>query len=123
MISLPPLWKLLISLPAVLFFFVFLVVFESLIPAHIEVRKDRIQVITGQVNWVVASETVQRTRIVVHPAGRIRLRVFYLRQDSLKSQVLGVARKVNLDELANLLAVPPEIWDARVRHRDPRRTL
>jgi hypothetical protein len=92
---------------------------HMLIPSQIEVRKDRMHAVTGQSHWVVKSETVQRTRIVVFAPDRIRLRVFYLHKDKLRTRSFGVARKVNLDELSNALATYPEVWDARHRYRHP----
>jgi hypothetical protein len=118
--QIPPLWKMLLALPAFYGYVAIMLLVHMLLPSRIEVRKDRMHVMTGQSHWVVKSEAVRRTRIVIFAVDRIRLRVFYVRKDKARSRAFGVARKVKLDELSNALAIDPEVWDARDRYRDPR---
>jgi len=117
MIQLPPLWKMLLALPAFYGYVLVMLVVHALLPSHIEVRKDRIHVMSGQSHWVVKSEAMRRTRIVIYAIDRIRLRVFYLHKDKVRSRTFGVGRKVKLDELSDALAVYPEVWDVRNRYR------
>jgi hypothetical protein len=120
LMQVPPLWKMLLAIPAFYGYVLAMLAIHLLLPSHIEVRKDRMHVMTGQSHWFVKSEAVRRTRIVFFAVDRIRLRVFYEHKEKQRSRTFGVGRKVNLDELARSLAVAPEIWDARSRYRDPR---
>ncbi len=116
MIQLPPLWKLLLALPAIYAYVFVMLLVHALIPSRIEIRKDRMHVMTGQSHWFVKSEAVSATRIVIFALDRIRLRVFYHYKNELRSRTFGVGRGVNLDVLADVLAVSPQIWDARNRY-------
>ena len=108
---------MLLALPAFYGYVLVMLVVHALLPSHIEVRKDRIHVMSGQSHWVVKSEAMRRTRIVIYAIDRIRLRVFYLHKDKVRSRTFGVGRKVKLDELSDALAVYPEVWDVRNRYR------
>lgn len=118
LLQLPPLWKLLLALPTFYGYVLVMLLVHMLLPSRIEVRKDRMHVMTGQSHWVVKSEAVRRTRIVIFAIDRIRLRVFYVHKDRMRSRAFGVAEKVKLDALSGALAVYPEVWDARDRYRD-----
>jgi hypothetical protein len=120
MIQLPPLWNMLLALPTLYACFLVMLLVHAAIPSRIQVRDDRIQVMTGQSHWVVKSEAIQGTRIVIFALDRIRLRVFYLHKDRLWSQTFAVSPKVELDALSKSFAVYPQIWDARNRYKDPR---
>lgn len=120
LIQLPPLWKMLLALPKFYGYVLIMLLVHTALPSHIEVSKNRMNVTTGQSSWVVKSEAVRRTRIVIFAIDRIRLRVFYNHKDITRSRVFGVARKVKVEELSAALAVVPEVWDARERYRDPR---
>jgi hypothetical protein len=116
MIQLPPVWKMLLALPAFYGYVLVMLLVHAALPSHVEVRKDRMHAMTGQSHWVVKSEAVRRTRIVVFAVHRVRLRVFYFHKGRVRSRTLGVAGKLNLDELANALAVYPEVWNAQDRY-------
>jgi hypothetical protein len=121
MIQLPPLWKMLLALPTFYAYVLLMLLVHALIPSRIEVRKDRMHVMTGQSHWVVKSEAIRSTRIVVFEPDRIRLRVFYQHKDKLRSRTFGVGRRVNLDLLSEVLAAPPRVWDARSRYARTRK--
>ena len=116
-IQLPPLWRMLLVFPTFYAYVLLMLVVHALIPSRIGVHKDRIHVMTGQSHWVVKSEAIQATRIVIYELDRIRLRVYYDHKNKLRSRTFGVGRRVNLDTLAEALAVYPQVWDARSRYR------
>lgn len=120
MIQLPPLWKMFLALPALYGYMLFMLLFHAAIPSRIDVRNDRIQVMTGQSLWIAKSEDIQGTRIVIFGLDRIRLRVSYLHKENKRSRTLAVSPKVNLNALCKALPVHPQIWDARSRYKDPR---
>ena len=116
LIQLPPLWKMLAALPA---FYAMMGVnlgVYALLPSRVEIRKDRIHVITGQSQWMVQSKAVRGTRIVIFAPDRIRLRIFYQHKDELRSRNLAIGRFVSLDQLAAVFETPPQVWDARSRY-------
>ena len=121
MIQLPPLWKMLLPLPTLYAYMLIMLPVHAAIRSHIHVRGDRIHVMTGQSHWVVKSEAIQGTRIVIFASDRVRLRVFYIHKDKLRSRTYAVSPKVELAVLSKSLAVYPQIWDARHRYKDPRR--
>lgn len=115
LLQLPPPWKMLLALPVFYAYALLMLLVHTLIPSRIDVRKDRMHVMTGQSHWVIKAEAIRRTRIVIFAINRVRLRVFYLHKNKRRSRTFGVARKVSLDELAAVLPVAPQIWDARSR--------
>lgn len=117
MIQLPPLWKMIGAMPAFYTYMLFMMLVHALIPSHVEVRKDRVHVVTGESHWVVKSEAVRGTRIVIFAFDRIRLRIFYVHKDRTYSKTFAIGRKVNLDALADALAVRPQVWDAQDRYK------
>jgi hypothetical protein len=116
LIQLPPVWRMLLAIPT-FYVYVFAMLFVHLIiPSHVEVRSDRMHVMTGQSHWFVKAEAVRRTRIVVFAVDRVRLHVFYSYKDKLRSKTIAVGEKVDLGVLATTLPKYPQIWDARKRY-------
>lgn len=124
LVQLPPLWTMLIALPAVYAYLLFMVAIHLVIPARVEVRRDRVLFNHGQTTVVVKDEEIVAIRITVFADDRIRLRVTYQRQlGHLRTRTAGVARKVNLERLSQLLPVSPEIRDARTAYSNYRRLV
>ena len=115
-LQLPPIWKMLLALPAVYAYMLLMVVVQMVVPSRVEVREDRILASAGQSAWFVKSEDIRRTRIVVFAPDRIRLRVFFSRRGKLSSRTFGLSPKLSLDDLCIKLAIYPEVWDARERY-------
>jgi hypothetical protein len=116
MIQLPPWWQMLAALPTIYAYLLIMLLAHLAIPAGVQVRKDLIHVNHGQSNWVVKSDAIRSTRIVVFAPDRIRLRVFYLYKGKLRTRTIGIGRRVDLDSLVVALPVYPDIWDARHRY-------
>ncbi len=117
LVQLPPLWKMLLTLPGIYAYLLFMIALLQVIPARVDVRRDRVLFNHGESTFVVKAEKIVMTRIVVFAYDRVRLRVVYRRPSGhVRSRVTGVAQKVDLERLSQLLPVAPEIWDARKRY-------
>lgn len=120
LMQLPPVWKMALAVPSVYAYFALMLVVHLALPTHVHVSKKRLHSITGQSHWGVEATAITRTRITVFAHDRVRLRVYYDRKGKNRSRVFGVARKVNLDVLADVLPVYPEVRDARHRYERTR---
>jgi hypothetical protein len=108
---------MLLVLPGIYAYLLFMVTLHLVIPARVEIRSDRVLFNHGESTFVVRAEKIRATRIVVFAYDRVRLRVTYQRKlGSLRTRTVGVAQKVDLERLSQLLPVAPEIWDARKRY-------
>jgi hypothetical protein len=114
-VLLPPLWKMLLSIPVMYAYVAFRLLLLLVIPTQIKVRKDRIHTSTGESGWFVKAKDVSRTRIVVFAVDRIRLHIFYNRNNRRRSRTFGVSPRINLHALCANLPVNPQVWDARNR--------
>jgi hypothetical protein len=120
LLQLPPIWKMALAFPAIYGYFAIMLGVHIALPTHVHVCKKRLHSITGQSHWGVEAAAVTRTRITIFAPDRIRLRVNYDRKGKMRSRVFGVARKVNLDVLADVLPVYPQVRDARSRYERAR---
>ena len=121
LMQLPPLWQLFGALPIFYGYVLIMWLVYTLFPSRVDIRKDRLFVMTGQSQWMIKTDAVRGARIVVFAPDRIRLRIFYQRKDQLKSRTFGVGKGVSLDRLAGMFASPPQVWDARERYARSRR--
>jgi hypothetical protein len=121
LIQLPPFWKMALAVPAIYAYFAAMLGVHIALPTHVHLSKKRLHSITGQSHWGVEAAAVTRTSITIFAPDRIRLRVHYDRKGKARSRVLGVARRVNLDALADVLPVSPRVRDARSRYERVRR--
>lgn len=64
---------------------------------------------------MIDAKTIKAVSLTVHAGDRIRLRLCYAKDNTVKSRVIGVPPTVDLDRLIALLPIAPEVRDARNR--------
>ncbi len=113
-------WRGVLALPGMYLYLLLMTAVYAAIPPRVEVRNNRIVVQHGQHAWFVLATSVTRARIVVFAHDRIRLKLWYRwklwKRERIRIKTIGIATKVNLDQLCQLLPTAPEVWDARQRY-------
>jgi hypothetical protein len=114
-IVLPNLGVLLLAFPAILLIVVLQFGLLVLIPPTVTIRPERIFVRHGQSCLMIDAKTIKAAYLTVHAGDRIRLRICYAKDNTVRSRVIGVPSTVDLDRLTALLPIAPEVRDARNR--------
>lgn len=114
-IVLPNVGVLLLAFPAILFTVVLQFGLLVLIPPIATIRPERILVQYGQSGLMIDAKAIKAVSLTVHAGDRIRLRLCYAKDNTVKSRVIGVPPTVDLDRLIALLPIAPEVRDARNR--------
>lgn len=115
--AMPSLWPLALAFPAIIAIVALNTAMHTIILPRAVLGPKGICVQHGGTATHIDPGTVTGTFLTVHAGNRVRLRVCYTRKSKLRSRVIGIPSTVDLNQLCQLLPIPPVVRDARDRSR------
>jgi len=114
-IQLPPLWRILMIFPTLVFLMMLQTLLLTIIPPSVAIRRKQIIIAHGQSATGIAADQVIAAWLIFHAGQKIRLKIRFHGRKALRTVTVGVSPKFDFKRLIELMPVEVIVRDARAR--------